>query len=132
MYSGRLLYFHYHPLRIGLAEIITVAPLNDNAYFLISGFTISSKRLPDSADGALDAEGAQAKQEVPQRSSPLWIGELNDGRGFIYEGLMDELGIWNRALTEDEIKLTMQGIVVSVKPQSKLAITWGELRNSED
>jgi len=41
--------FRYYYLRIGLAEIITIAPLDGNAYFLISGFTISSKRLPNSA-----------------------------------------------------------------------------------
>ncbi|MFC1717689.1 LamG domain-containing protein [Candidatus Poribacteria bacterium] len=79
-------------------------------------------------DGALDAEGVQLNQVVPQNDSPLWIGELDSARGFIYIGLMDELGIWNRALSEEEIKLTMEGIVMAVEPQSKLTTTWGDMK----
>lgn len=79
-------------------------------------------------NGALDAEGVQAKSEVLARNSSLWIGELDDGRGFVYGGLMDELGIWNRALSEDEIKLTMEGIQAPVEPQRKLATAWGEMK----
>ncbi len=79
-------------------------------------------------DGALDAEGVQSNQMVPQNDSPLWVGELDSARGFIYVGLMDELGIWNRALSEDEIRLTMEGIAIAVEPQSKLTTTWGGMK----
>jgi len=79
-------------------------------------------------NGELDAEGAQAKPQVPERESSLWIGELNDGRGFVYKGLMDELGIWNRALSQDEIKQTMLGISAPVAPQMKLTTTWGDMK----
>ncbi len=79
-------------------------------------------------DGVLDAEGAQSNQEVPQNDSPLWVGELDGSRGFIFTGLMDELGIWDRALNEDEIKLTMEGIAIAVEPQSKLTTTWGGMK----
>jgi hypothetical protein len=79
-------------------------------------------------NGELDAEGIQGKSEVPEFNSPLWIGELNQGRNFIYKGLMDELGIWNRALDEDEIKLTMQGITTPVEHQGKLTTTWGDIK----
>lgn len=82
-------------------------------------------------NGALDAEGVQAKQEVPERNSSLWVGELDDGRGFIYSGVMDELGLWNRALSEDEIKLVMtvgKKMMMPVEFQGKLTTTWGELK----
>jgi len=84
-------------------------------------------------NGVLDSEGVQEHKEVSACSSPLWVGELNDGRGFIYAGLMDELGIWNRALTEEEIELIMtmgKEKMMPVELLGKLAITWGGTKSS--
>ncbi len=48
------------------------------------------------------------------------------------KGLMDEVGIFNRALSEDEINLIMNGglsqAVLAVQPAGKLAVTWGSLK----
>ena len=47
------------------------------------------------------------------------------------KGIIDDVGLFNVALTADDIKTVMnEGLEVSlsVSPLSKLAITWGELR----
>ena len=79
-------------------------------------------------NGVLDAEVVKAKQEVPETTASLWIGELDSTRGFRYSGLMDELALWNRALTEDEVKLAMDGIQTPVEPQGSLTVTWGKMK----
>ena len=37
-------------------------------------------------------------------STPLLIGRRSDARGYFLKGLVDEVGIYDRALTDDEIK----------------------------
>ncbi|GIX06561.1 MAG: hypothetical protein KatS3mg115_0964 [Candidatus Poribacteria bacterium] len=48
-----------------------------------------------------------------------------------FTGLMDELNIWKRGLTEEEVKRIMDlgPVPTAVNPQGKLAITWGELKS---
>lgn len=79
-------------------------------------------------DGELESQGAHPDEVVPERGSSLWIGELDDGRGFIYSGIMDELRIWSKALSEEEIQSFMTGKGMPVEPQEKLATIWGEMK----
>jgi hypothetical protein len=47
-----------------------------------------------------------------------------------FNGLVDEVQIWNRALTEDEILQSMDDLTaLSVDPQGKVATMWGGLKN---
>ena len=41
---------------------------------------------------------------------------------------MDEFGLYNRALTEQEVKMDSKGIFLSVEPERKLTTTWGHLK----
>ena len=41
---------------------------------------------------------------------------------------MDEFGLYNRALTEEEVKLDSRGVFLSVEPETKLTTTWGHLK----
>lgn len=77
-------------------------------------------------NGAVDIETDIEDKSVNAEASPLWIGELNEGRGWIWVGLMDEVAIWNRALSDAEIGSLVGG--TPVEPQSKLAATWGEIK----
>ena len=42
-------------------------------------------------------------------------------------GFIDEVGVWRRALTQDEIKAAMQDIF-SVSPKDKIATTWADIK----
>lgn len=49
-----------------------------------------------------------------------------------FTGLMDELCLWKRALTQDEIKIIMQDGLekfLAVSPAGNLITTWGRLKN---
>ncbi|MDI6451667.1 LamG-like jellyroll fold domain-containing protein, partial [Anaerobaca lacustris] len=39
--------------------------------------------------------------------APIWVGELDAARGFPWDGVLDEIGIWNIALTEADVKQLM-------------------------
>ncbi|MBM3238969.1 LamG domain-containing protein [Candidatus Poribacteria bacterium] len=45
-------------------------------------------------------------------------------------GILDEVAIWNRALSDDEITQAMNGKLISaaVAPRGKLTVTWGDIK----
>ena len=45
------------------------------------------------------------------------------------DGFIDEVAIWSRALSEDEIKSAAQGPLFSVSPKDKVATTWGYIKS---
>ena len=45
-----------------------------------------------------------------------------------YEGIVDEVMIWRRALSDVEVRATMEGIS-AVSPSGKLAATWGDIKS---
>lgn len=84
-------------------------------------------------DGKMDGEAAF--EGPPQTNS----GAVNIGRHSASEkatrwpakGIIDEVGLFNVALTEDEIKNIMtEGLkeVASIESESKLSTTWGNLK----
>ncbi|MEE3193320.1 MAG: LamG domain-containing protein [Candidatus Poribacteria bacterium] len=46
-----------------------------------------------------------------------------------FHGIIDEVGIYNRALTLDEVEETMKGFAQSVDSKSKATIVWGMLKS---
>ena len=79
-------------------------------------------------DGVLDAEGKIGGNITPN-NDVLWLGR---GAGPFLQGRMDEVRISNIARSEQEIQELMnKGIegVLAVKPQDKLATTWGKLKS---
>ena len=44
------------------------------------------------------------------------------------DGSIDEVAIWSRALSEDEIRTAMRGRLLTVSPQDKGATTWGSIK----
>ena len=43
-------------------------------------------------------------------------------------GSIDEVAIWSRALSEDEIRSAMRGSWLAVSPKHKIATTWGNIK----
>ena len=80
-------------------------------------------------NGVLDGESKIGGNITPN-DDVLWLGR---GAGPFLEGRMDEVRISNTARSEQEIKELMnKGIegVLAVKPQDKLATTWGTLKSN--
>ena len=79
-------------------------------------------------DGVLDGEGKIGGNIVPN-NDVLWLGR---GAGPFLDGRMDEVRISNIARSEQEIQELMnKGIegVLAVRPEDKLATTWGKLKS---
>ena len=48
-----------------------------------------------------------------------------------FNGLIDEVMVWERALTEAEIEQSMEPGGAAVDPNDKLATTWGNVKASQ-
>ena len=82
-------------------------------------------------DGKLDAEGGPSEGTDVTTESPLFIGasvRIGETTRRYFEGLIDEVGIYNRVLTDNEILRNYNSQGLAVSPQEKLAVTWGEIK----
>ena len=60
------------------------------------------------------------------------VGQDCERLNYVFAGIIDEVRLWNRALSEDEINTFMeQGVdALAVEAAGKLSITWGYLKES--
>ncbi len=95
-------------------EWVNVAFTNDGetATIYINAEAVASGDVP----GALNAN-----------DDPWRIGQDCERLNYVFAGAIDEVSLWNRALSTDEI-IEAQDILVSVDPLAKLATTWGTLK----
>ena len=59
----------------------------------------------------------------------LRIGCAKNKPQYAFEGgSIDEVAIWSRALSDDEIRSAMRGPLLPVSPKDKIATTWGNIK----
>ena len=81
---------------------------------------------PDRRRPALAIE-ADTQVQVT-KSVTLRLGEIGRYRAERYwNGIIDEMHCWRKALTAEEVQQAMEGILLSVKPMGKIPIAWGTL-----
>lgn len=73
-------------------------------------------------DGVEKSKAKAPVNQVPETPDPLLVGA-------IFTGSIDDFVMYNRALTENEVKKDMAGISMSVALQGKLPIAWGSIKN---
>jgi len=68
--------------------------------------------------------------DIDHSDASVVIGRDNraDWTSRAMDCILDEVRIWNRVLSEDEIKEAMAGEIISVNPQESLATVWGEVK----
>ena len=59
-------------------------------------------------DGTLDRVASEPETSIPNSSAPITIGNLVNG-GDVFEGRIDEVAIWSRALNPSEITVVAAG-----------------------
>lgn len=78
------------------------------------------------------AIGVEGGVDPLQNEGPITIGATNTGGGEPAQGIIDEVGVFNKGLTADEIKSIMNSgleqSVLSVESSSKLATAWGRIK----
>lgn len=80
-------------------------------------------------DGEVLIDYPKQDDKLVPNTDPLLIGtELNMKR--YYNGVIDEWALFNRGLTQEEIKELMGGIqnLLAVEPKAKLTTTWGNIK----
>ena len=80
-------------------------------------------------DGVMEGE---TKTEIPpdHNTEPVKIGRWGNPRGDFWSGVLDEVAMFNQALTEEEIQdITMDmRAALAVEARGKLAVTWGTIK----
>jgi hypothetical protein len=74
-------------------------------------------------DGEEDGKG-KFPGEITPNASVVWIGR---GQSPYFDGIYDEVAIWNAPLSRDEI-LQAMNTLHTVEPLGKLAWTWGRVK----
>jgi len=94
-------------------------------------FTYDVSKLKVYVNGILDGEGVRSGKIVIN-TNPVVVAHSCESQGFnaFYKGIVDDVAIFNEALSEDDIKSIMsQGLsrtlgITAVSPSGKLATTW--------
>jgi hypothetical protein len=95
--------------------------------------TYDGKSVKIYMDGKLVTDQAMSGNTTPNDSS-LRIGH-REGSSHWWNGVLDEIAVFSRALSEDEInKIMNQGLadaLLSVEPRDKLSTVWGHIKSGK-
>ncbi len=94
-------------------------------YHIVGNY--DGKKVRIYVNGEIKAE-KDANIAIPANTSSYVIGGTQESRDW-FAGILDECKLYNRGLTEEEVKKSMKGPMSSVKPQEKLASSWGYIKN---
>jgi len=110
----------------GTRNMQTIKP-DLNEWFHISS-TYDGKFIRQYINGDLDVEFDAPDGQITSVDIVFRIGKSQTGLAGAV-GFVDEVSIYKRALTQDEIKSDMDnGVFFDVSPGGKLATTWGQLK----
>jgi hypothetical protein len=92
----------------------------------------SEKKIYSYLDGQLKETKDDTINGATENAADLYIGARKPGNTILFYGILDEIAIYNRALTETEILSAVQGnipdISLAVSPKNCLGTTWGGIK----
>ena len=83
-------------------------------------------------DGSLEGQGSINLDEVQGLDEPLLIANRESSAGQWFQGDLDEVRIYDRALSEEEVNQNIQaeGTMFAVNANRRLSAVWGEIKFS--
>jgi hypothetical protein len=109
----------------GPGTVYSKVTVKDETWYHAAG-TYDGKSVKIYIDGKLSNEiGATAPIAIT--NAVLTIGANSNGTSNRFDGIIDEVGMYNRGLTEDEVQETMKGFT-AVGVKDKMATAWGKLK----
>jgi hypothetical protein len=93
-------------------------------YHVALTYDSKTKMLTLYLNGEKDGEGNAAGGMEHRRGGPLTIGTFQNR---YLKGKLDDIKIWDEALSEEEVKASMEP--ASVNPNEKLGLTWGRIKS---
>jgi hypothetical protein len=115
------------------SQALATTAVDDGKWHFVAG-TFGRKTLRIYVDGVKENEVVSTGSvDIKTNDWPIRIGvEANTSKGQPYTGMIDEVAIFNRELSPEEVQNIYQnGISISssVEPKGKLAISWGFIKN---
>lgn len=112
----------------GRWQFITTGPMKNKNWHHIAG-TYDGRTVRIYLDGIIRSETEGIIGFMGTNDSELHIGcAVGHPRYTFRNGSIDEVGLWRRALTDNEIKMAMQQDIFAVSPKDKTATTWGDIK----
>lgn len=112
-------------------HLITLHNLENKVWHHIVG-TCEDKRVKIYLNGETLIEHEVGFNFIGTNKEDLRIGCAKGKPEYAFkDGYIDEVGIWSRALSEDEIKTAMRGPLFSVSPKDKVAMTWADIKRKQ-
>lgn len=112
--------------------MVSETVLESNVWYhfaiVFDGTAAEAERGKMYVNGALEGTFSHPHSAVGDSDASLWIGTLNSGYAQTWLGLIDELRVFARPLSEADIALLLAG-PTPVKPRGKLATTWARLKH---
>ena len=78
-----------------------------------------------------EAGGGPKPPPVDEIDGSIMVGARHPGQEF-FTGIIDEVFLFNRIITQAEIDDIMSGDFLPVEPAEKLATTWGSIKTDRD
>jgi hypothetical protein len=112
----------------GRADIDSDVP--ETAKWLHVAFTNNGTTAKLYIDGEIVGEN-DIPGALKSIDDPLRIGQDCDRPNNVFHGMIDEVRLWNRALSQDDINIAMDlnAQATPVDPLGKLSTTWGDLKS---
>lgn len=124
-WSDQLAYFDIGP---DAGSYATASyPLNE-WFYLVGVFDGAKGEDQIYINGKLEKTNGREDKVVPDGELPVYIGCVNIN-AYYFKGGLDDLVIYNRALSLDEIKQNMKGNILAVDKAGKLSTTWSAIKS---
>ncbi len=106
------------------------ADLPETGKWVHVAFTNDGETATLYIDGESVADGA-VPGALKSIDDPLRIAQDCDRPNNVFTGMIDEVRLWNRALSEDDINIAkdLSATATPVDPLGKLSTTWGNLKS---
>ena len=108
----------------GRADITTDLPATGE--WVQVAFTNDGETATIYINGEAAAEG-EVPGTLSANDDPWRIGQDCERENYVFAGIIDEVRLWNRALSAADIA-DLQGLLTDVEARGKLATTWGNLK----
>ena len=104
-------------------------PLSDGKWHHLAGVRDKARSvLQLYVDGKLEIEAKDETTEALHQDQGIWLGNhLNR----FWKVALDEVKIWDKALTAEEVRRSMQGLDLLVEALRRLPVTLGYLKTQE-
>ena len=107
-------------------EFIVPHEMKEERWHHVAG-SYDGKTMKIYLDGEAMGEEKREFNFAGDNIAPVWIGCARNKYAFV-NGSIDEAAVWQRGLSETEIKQAMSGNFLAVSPTDKVATTWANIK----